>query len=135
MKKRLLILVVFCMVAIGCVPVLGGQYITNADMLESDEGIHSMELQQGTTVKELYNAIHKTIKDNPKEFKLKGDDFGESKSVVWAYSSKYNQQVTFYAVKENGETYLGIDIGEESKADQNIKDIYYLEDLVQKNLE
>jgi len=134
MKKRLLILVMFCMVAIGCVPVLGGQYITNADMLESDEGIHSMELQQGTTVKELYNAIHKTIKDNPKEFQLKGDDFGESKSVVWAYSSKYNQQVTFYAVKENGETYLGIDIGEESKADQNIKDIYYLEDLVQKHL-
>ena len=103
-------------------------------MLESDGGIHSLEQQQGTTVKQLYDAIHKAIKKHPKEFELKGDDFGENKSVVWAYSSKYNQQVTFYAYKDEGFVYLGIDIGKESKADQDIKDIYYFEDLVQKNL-
>ena len=134
MKKRLLILAVFCMVSVGCIPVLGGQYVTNADMLESDEGIHSLEQQQGTTVKELYDAIHKVIKENPKEFELKGNDFGENKAVVWVYSSKYKQQVTFYAYKESEFVYLGIDIGKESKADNDIKDIYYLEDLVQKNL-
>ena len=134
MKKRLLVLVIFCMVSVGCAPVLGGQYITNAGMLESDGGIHSLEQQKGTTVKELYNAIHKMIKDNPNEFELKNDDFGEKKSVVWAYSSKYKQQVIFYAFKDDGVIYLGIDIGEENKADQDIKNIYYLEDLVQKNL-
>ncbi len=134
MKKRLLILVMFCMVSVGCIPVLGGQYVTTADMLESDEGIHSLEQQQGTTVKQLYDAIHKAIKENPKEFELKGDDFSENKSVIWVYSSKYSQQVTFYAYKEGEFVYLGIDIGKESKADEDIKDIYYLEDLVQKNL-
>ncbi|MFT4693542.1 MAG: hypothetical protein ACI8TE_000432 [Francisella sp.] len=134
MKKRLLILVMFCMVSVGCIPVLGGQYVTNADMLESDEGIHSLEQQQGTTVKQLYDAIHKAIKENPKEFELKGDDFSENKSVIWVYSSKYSQQVTFYVYKDGEYVYLGIDIGKESKADEDIKDIYYLEDLVQKNL-
>ena len=124
----------FCVVSVGCVPILGGQYVTNADMLESDEGIHSLEQQEGVTVKDLYDAIHKAIRENPKEFEIKGDDFGENKSVVWAYSSKYQQQVAFYVYKDNGFVYLGIDIGEESKADQDIKDIYYLEDLVQKNL-
>ena len=103
-------------------------------MLESDGGIHSLEQQQGTTVKELYDAIHKVIKEHPKEFKLKANDYGQDKSIVWAFSSKYNQQITFYAIKENGNVYLGIDIGHEGKADHNIKDIYYLEDLVQKNL-
>ena len=37
-------------------------------------------------------------------------------------------------IKEGEFVYLGIDIGKESKADEDIKDIYYLEDLVQKNL-
>lgn len=134
MKKKVLVLLMFCIVSAGCIPVLGGQYVTNADMLESDEGIHSLEQQQGTTVKELYDAIHKVIKQKPKEFELKGDDFGQNKSVVWVYSSKYNEQVTFYAYKDGENVYLGIDIGKESQADQDIKDIYYLEDLVQKNL-
>jgi hypothetical protein len=134
MKKRLLVLAILCFVSIGCVPMMGGHYITNAGILESDEGIHSVELQEGTTVKELYNAIHKAIKNHPKDFELKADDCGEDKAVVWTYSSKYKQEVTFYAIKENEKVYLGIDIGYESKADQDIKDIYYLEDLVQKNI-
>ncbi len=122
------------MVSIGCVSILGGHYITNTDMLESDEGVHSLELQQDTTVKELYYAIHKAIKDNANELEIKGDDFGKDKYVVWIYSNKYKQQVTFYAYKDGGAVYLGIDIGEQSKADHNIRDIYYLEDLVHKNL-
>jgi len=44
MKKRLLVLAILCFVSIGCVPMMGGHYVTNAGILESDEGIHSVEL-------------------------------------------------------------------------------------------
>jgi len=58
-----------------------------------------LSFQEGTTVKELYNAIHKAIKNHPKDFELKADDCGEDKAVVWTYSSKYKQEVTFYAIR------------------------------------
>lgn len=137
MKKSILTLVVVTSIGLsGCVgiPVLEGSYVSHAGILESNEGIHSVELQKGTTVSQLHQAILDMVKNNSKEFELKADDPNPDRAVVWTFSNKYNQPVTFYAYNADSDVYLGIDIGGESKADRDINDIYYLEDLVQKYL-
>ncbi|AXA34681.1 hypothetical protein IB678_05410 [Francisella adeliensis] len=110
--------------------MLGSDYV-----IESNQGIHSLEMEKGVTVPQLHKAIMKTVKDNPKEFKLKANDPNPERSVVWTFSEKYKEQVTFYAMKSEGNVYLSVDIGNVSKADNDIKDIYYLEGLVESNLE
>ncbi|WP_244909963.1 hypothetical protein [Francisella adeliensis] len=131
MKKTKLVLGVFASLGLGsCVPILGSDYV-----IESNQGIHSLEMEKGVTVPQLHKAIMKTVKDNPKEFKLKANDPNPERSVVWTFSEKYKEQVTFYAMKSEGNVYLSVDIGNVSKADNDIKDIYYLEGLVESNLE
>ncbi|QIV95258.1 hypothetical protein E3E15_00075 [Allofrancisella frigidaquae] len=118
-------------------PVVTGSFVTHDDIFDADAGLHSLELQEGITVKQLYDAIRETIKNNPKEFKLQASDYGDNKSRVWAFSNKYNQPVAFYAINMNGRVYLGIDIGDEgdaNKIDDDITDIYSLEDLILSNI-
>ena len=84
-------------------------------------------MQQGITVKRLYDAIKKAVKANTGEFEIK-------KATLWTFSNKYNQPVTFEVVQRAGHVYLGISIGEESQARGGRQVIYYLQDLVLDNI-
>ncbi|TDT69084.1 hypothetical protein EDC55_11824 [Allofrancisella inopinata] len=138
MKKNVAILMFLIgLVLSGCIPVVTGSFVTHDDIFDADAGLHSLELQEGITVKQLYDAITETIKNNPKEFKLQASDYGDNESRVWAFSNKYNQPVVFYAINMKGRVYLGIDIGDDgdaNKIDHDINDIYSLEDLILSNI-
>jgi hypothetical protein len=119
----------------GCIPFAGGSVAAQDNLFGVNGDIHSLEMQQGTTVQQLYRAIKKAIKKHPKEFVIKADSYGDEKSTVWVFSNKYNQPVTFYALKNGNNVYLGVYL----ETDKNSKDkemdrIYYLEDLVLDNL-
>ncbi|AJC48406.1 hypothetical protein IB642_00765 [Allofrancisella guangzhouensis] len=138
MKRRVTTLMfLFGLVLSGCIPVVTGSFVTHDDIFDSDAGLHSLELQEGITVKQLYDAIRETISVHPKEFKLQASDYKENESRVWAFSNKYNQPIAFYAINIKGRVYLGIDIGDDgdaNKIDHDIKDIYSLEDLILSNI-
>ncbi|APC90842.1 hypothetical protein BBG19_0104 [Francisella sp. MA067296] len=102
---------------------------------ESDGEQYSLEMQQGTTVKQLYDAIKKAIKVKPNEFEIKADDYSNQKATLWTFSNKYNQPVTFEAVQRAGQVYLGISIGEGGQTKEGKQVIYYLQDLVLNNLQ
>lgn len=131
---KIVFALVICLGLTSCMPYLGGNFIARDNKFDSDGGIHSLEVQHGVTVKQLYKAIKEAIKKHPDQFEIKADDYGDQKSTIWTFSKKYKQPVTFYAMNRDGNVYLGIDIGEEGQAKESIKDIYYLEDLVLSNL-
>lgn len=135
MKKRLVGLIIVAVVTItGCMPFLGGNYLARDGRFESNGGIHTLEMQQGTTVKQVYDAIKKAIKDHPKDFEIKADSHGNEKATVWTFSNKYNHHVTFYAMKKGDQVYLGISIGEQGQAKEKNKEFYKLQDMVLDNL-
>ncbi|WP_162472713.1 hypothetical protein [Candidatus Francisella endociliophora] len=128
---KLIGFVIIAVVAMtGCMPFLGGNFVARDGKFESNGGIHTLEMQQGTTIKQVYKAIKKTIKEHPNDFEIKADNYGDEKATVWTFSNKYNHHITFYAMKRNGLVYLGISIGEQGQAKENMKEFYKLEDMV-----
>ncbi|MDE4942803.1 hypothetical protein, partial [Francisella tularensis] len=77
---------------------------------------HSLQMQQGTTVKQLYVAIKKAVKANPGEFEIKSDDYSNQKATLWTFSNKYTQPVTFEAGQRAGQVSLSRSVGEEGQA-------------------
>ncbi|MED7788617.1 hypothetical protein [Francisella sp. 19X1-34] len=136
MKKIVGLALLAVVVAIsGCIPFAGGSVAAQDNIFGSGGNIHSLEMEQGTTINQLYNAIMKAIKKHPKEFVIKGDSHGDEKSTVWTYSNKYNQPVTFYALKSGGYVYLGVHLDiDKSNKGKEMQRIYYLQDLVLDNL-
>ncbi|MED7819566.1 MULTISPECIES: hypothetical protein [unclassified Francisella] len=136
MKKIVITIGFVLILAIsGCIPFTGGNVAVQDGLFGVNGDIQSLEMEQGVTVKQLYDAIKKAIKMHPKEFVVKGDDYGSEKSTVWTYSNKFDQPVTFYALKRKDNVYLGVYLGSDKKSkDQKMKHIYYLEDLVLDNL-
>ncbi|WP_224732644.1 hypothetical protein [Francisella sp. SYW-9] len=119
----------------GCIPFAGGNVVAQDNIFGANGDIHSLEMQQGTTINQLYNAIIKAIKKHPKEFVIKGDSHGDEKSTVWVYSNKYNKLVTFYALKNGNYVYLGVHLDtDKDNKNKQMDRIYYLEDLVLDNL-
>ncbi|WP_043024496.1 hypothetical protein [Francisella tularensis] len=135
MIRKITALFLFCLLIVSCMPFLGGNMIVRDNRFESDLGQHSLQMQQGTTVKQLYDAIKKAVKANPGEFEIKADDYSNQKATLWTFSNKYNQPVTFEAVQRVGQVYLSISVGEEGQARVNNDVIYYLQDLVLNNLQ
>lgn len=135
MRKRFIVMMLVLSLGLtGCLPFLGGNMIARDDLFDADGDIHSLEMQQGVTVKELYDAIKRTVTKHPEEFTIEADDYGSQKATVWTYSNKYKEHVFFQAIKLNNNVYLGIDIGEKGATQRGIEDIYRLEDLVTDNL-
>ncbi|ASG67164.1 hypothetical protein fh0823_22720 [Francisella halioticida] len=137
MKKIIIILGLTLILAIsGCIPFAGGSVAAHDGLFGVNGDINSLEMEQGITVKQVYDAIKEAIKKHPKEFEIKGDDYGSEKSTVWTFSNKYNQPVTFYALKRDNNVYLGVYLSSDRKSkDEKMKHIYYLEDLVLDNLQ
>lgn len=135
MKKKLIVLILVSLFISSCIPFLGGDMVVQDDRFESDGGRHGIEMQQGTTVKQVYQAIKEAIKQHPDQFEIKGDDYSDQKSTVWTYCDKYKEPVIFEATQRNGRVYLEISIGEQGQAKQNMQAIYYIQDLVLNNLQ
>ncbi len=137
MKKIIILAFSFSLVLAisGCIPFAGGNVAVQDGLFGVNDGINSLEMEQGTTVKQVYDAIKEAIKKHPKEFVVKADDYGREKSTVWTFSNKYNQPVTFYALKKGNNVYLGVYLGSDKRSkDKKMQRIYYLEDLVLDNL-
>ncbi|MDE4992574.1 hypothetical protein NAH07_11375, partial [Francisella tularensis subsp. holarctica] len=75
MIRKITALFLFCLRIVSCMPFLGGNMIVRDNRCESDLGQHSLQMQQGTTVKQLYDAITKAVTANPGEFEIKADDY------------------------------------------------------------
>lgn len=123
MRKKILVLILVSLFITSCMPFLGGNMFVRDNKFESDGEQYSLEMQQGTTVKQLYDAIKKAIKVKPNEFEIKADDYSNQKATLWTFSNKYNQPVTFEAVQRAGQVYLGISIGEGGQTKEGKQEI------------
>lgn len=133
--KRLVSLVLVTLLIASCIPFLGGDMVVQDNRFESDGGRYGLEMQQGISVKQVYAAIKEAIKQHPKQFEVKGDDYSEQKSTVWTYSNKYKQLVTFEATQRNDRVYLEVSMGEQGQSKQDMQAIYHIQDLVLNNLQ
>ena len=113
-----------CLLLSGC---LGLANFNPGAMPDGSGGVYQTE-QDGVSIKQLYDAFMRLVKDNPKEFKLVAHDYDVSRAEVYAYSYKYDTQITFIALVENGKTYLAIRLQDD--ATPNMQDFYALEDRV-----
>lgn len=138
MKKNYLLLIfvlLFTTSITGCLQLTGGQAITNSGYLNANAGIHVVEMQEGVTTEQLYSAVKAGLEMHNKDFEIKADDHGKNKSVVWTYSYKYQQPVTYYVSNIEGKVYLGVAIGESGQAKVTNAEIYVLQDIVTDNLD
>ncbi|GMN89954.1 hypothetical protein [Francisella sciaenopsi] len=135
MKKKLMVLILVSLFISSCIPFLGGDMVVQDNRFEADGGRYGIQMQQGVTVKQVYEAIKEAIKQHPDQFEVKGDDYGDQKSTVWTYCDKYKEPVTFEATQRNGTVYLEVSMGEQGQAKRNMQAIYYIQDLVLNNLQ
>ena len=85
MRRKIIVLFLFCLLIASCMPFLRDNMIVRNNRFETDGGQHILQMQQGITVKQLYDAIRKSVKANSDEFKIKADDYSNQKATLWTF--------------------------------------------------